>query len=506
MRTRARLALSAAIAMGLTSPAQALSVSANGIGQVLLYPYYTVNGGNQTVLYVVNSTPRTKAVLVRFREGRNSREVMKFNLYLAPYDAWTAAIAATSETGAATLYSNDESCTVPDLRQISRSFRNYLYSGASGAFRDHPESSAAQLGSLERTREGHIEIIELGELQNGAGPTQLAEEVRPNSQGVPSNCASVLSAWSRLPPGPWTTAGQANIDLPTGGLYGAASIVDVADGTMFAYNAVAIDRFYTNASLPGELHRTSLLSDATNLASADNGGGIVRVSLPETQNREALVETLPANTMTPDAISLALMQSGSWGEYNVDPAIGGATEWILSFPTKSFYTDVGTTEAVRSPFTNPFRDDGGACEEFYIDLRARNGLSFRIPEDRRDWAILPPPQDDLPTTCDTVNVIRFVQSGGEASQILGAVNGPNLGIEGYVATVPSGAIDLTFDDYFTVATDHVLTAPGSGRRYIGLPVIALSVIRVANANARPGVLASYGAAYVNRPKRESIDP
>lgn len=44
-------------------------------GQVLLFPYYTVNGGNQTLITLSNNTDRGKALKVRFREGVSAREV-----------------------------------------------------------------------------------------------------------------------------------------------------------------------------------------------------------------------------------------------------------------------------------------------------------------------------------------------------------------------------------------------------------------------------------------------
>ena len=73
-------------------------------GQVLLYPYYTTradSAGNAyaTLLSVINDNASTKAVPVRFLEGRNSREVLDFNLYLSLYDAWTANIFALSDAG-----------------------------------------------------------------------------------------------------------------------------------------------------------------------------------------------------------------------------------------------------------------------------------------------------------------------------------------------------------------------------------------------------------------------
>ena len=36
--------------------------------------------------------PEAKVIRVRFREGRNGREVLGFNLYLAPNDVWSGAL------------------------------------------------------------------------------------------------------------------------------------------------------------------------------------------------------------------------------------------------------------------------------------------------------------------------------------------------------------------------------------------------------------------------------
>ena len=81
------------------------------------------------------------------------------------------------------------------------------------------------------------------------------------------------------------------------------------------------------------------------------------------------IETFPAARAI-DAVSLALMATYLRGDYNADPALGAATEWIVAFPTKRFYTDVESDAAVRAPFTDAFRDDGradspglGACEQ-----------------------------------------------------------------------------------------------------------------------------------------------
>jgi hypothetical protein len=53
-------------AAGIAGSAQAVNVNPDGLGQVLLYPYYTTNNGNQTIVSVVNTTNQAKAVKVRF--------------------------------------------------------------------------------------------------------------------------------------------------------------------------------------------------------------------------------------------------------------------------------------------------------------------------------------------------------------------------------------------------------------------------------------------------------
>ena len=71
---------------GAAASANAVHVNPDGLGQLLLYPYYTVRFGNVTAISIVNITSLTKAVKVRFLEGKNSREVFDFNLFLSPAD------------------------------------------------------------------------------------------------------------------------------------------------------------------------------------------------------------------------------------------------------------------------------------------------------------------------------------------------------------------------------------------------------------------------------------
>ena len=143
---------------GIANISSAVNINPDGTGQVLIYPYYTVNAGNQTLLSVVNTTNQGKAVKVRILEGRNSQEVLDFNLFLSREDVWTAAILSLGgATGPASILTLDTSCTAPAFSSDGTStatgipfvnFRNFLYLS----------DTAGGIG-LDRTREGHIELI-----------------------------------------------------------------------------------------------------------------------------------------------------------------------------------------------------------------------------------------------------------------------------------------------------------------------------------------------------------
>jgi hypothetical protein len=249
---------------GLANVSNAVNLNPDGLGQVLIYPYYTVNGGNNTLISVVNTTDEVKAVKVRFLESLNSREVLDFNLYLSPFDVWTAAVTQASATGPGRIVTTDTSCTVPRIPAAGQDFRNFAYTGS---FNDDG------VDTLDRTRDGHIEMIEMGVVVDDGdvigpafplpgAPANLSgvdnavgdsgEEFATDAthvNGVPSNCNSLVASWAS---GAWATNPAIDFDEPTGGLFGGASIVDVVNGTNLAYNADAIDGFFTianNASL-----------------------------------------------------------------------------------------------------------------------------------------------------------------------------------------------------------------------------------------------------------------
>src|SRR5579859_5867804 len=120
MNTFKRKALFTAVAAGLGvvgGSAEAVYLNPNGTGQSLVYPYYTVQttsgAAYNTLLSIVNTTSRGKAVKVRILEGKTSSEVLDFNLFLSANDVWTAAIIPSTNGVGGAIISADNSCISP---------------------------------------------------------------------------------------------------------------------------------------------------------------------------------------------------------------------------------------------------------------------------------------------------------------------------------------------------------------------------------------------------------
>lgn len=486
-------------AAGIAATANAVNVNPDGVGGALIYPYYTVNKGNSTLMSVVNTTSQVKAVKVRFLEGRNSREVLDFNLYLSPFDVWTAAIFASNPTNAASaarIRTLDTSCTVPVIPAAGQDFLPFAYDGSSAVI-DHNPAQLPRYSSVERTREGYIELFDMGVV----GGSQAAAATH-GASGVPANCGALVANWAG---GAWTTtSGTANISLPTGGLYGSASIVNVAEGVLYSYDAIALEGFYTNGNAPAALH-SDPVSVIPNLGSADSGGGISR-SLVVANNGQTLVidnwapVSVAGTTIGGwDSVSALFMHDNIYNEYLTDAALGATSEWVITFPTKRFYVD-RTAPAV-TPFSNVFRATSanpGSCEEVTIRNWDREEQTSVLTVN-----FSPPGPTVRPALCYEAQVVTFNQtltaiSPGFTSQ------SANLG-SNYAANVNTiGAAPFTAGhSRFTFAqSSQQLSNPISGNIYRGLPVVGFWTQRVINAGAGgPGVLANYSGTWDHKYSR-----
>jgi hypothetical protein len=416
------------------------------------------------------------------------------------------------------LSSNDTSCTVPRIVS-TLPFRDTQYTGANRDWEPSTTASslAALLGAIERTREGHIEMIEMGLLQIGTSPTQLGEEATHNSSGIPSNCQALVNAWSGTTGG-WVVNSGANIDTPAGGLSGAAQIVDVANGTLQAYEADAIEGFYTNSAIPGFLHRLPG-SFAPDLGDADNGAGVIQVQIAF-GNGVSTTETVPSRQKTRsrdlpyswDAVSLLYMRDAIYNEFMTNPVLGGSSEWVVTAPTKGAYVDVTTDAAVRSPFTDAFGDDGRGCEALELSYWNREEQVPGSVPGSIDFDPPPPAgESNIPSMCSAAQVITFNQAQvatGGASTIFGGRY--PLGIRTVTvagALFTSGWTRIRFDNPLLPGSQNVLNnalnRPG-GIALAGLPVTGFWAVNYVNANAQPGILANFGGAVAHRWSQSAV--
>lgn len=538
---------------GIAASAQAVNLNPDGLGQVLIYPYYTTRNGNQTLLSVVNTTADAKAVKVRFMEGKNTREVLDFNLYLSPYDVWTAALldgsavdtncdiiqpngvlgldgnpitgADGGQCGVPHLLTTDSSCTVPYL------FDDGVASTGKGLQSFLPFRLGDGGGTdIDRAAEGHFEMIEMGTVtdEDESSATALTHEVLTNAQkasgqqALPNNCDQLVAAWSTggtgtggvpLPDGYWTVDPSVDIEAPTGGLFGGAAVVNVGEGYMFSYDAKAINGFQSDADVDA---LTTLHAIPGTVEPGLNSGDVTDATVFLDDG-----STLASSGLTRgvDAVSFVFMHDQLYNEYSIEAGINAFTEWVITFPTKHFYVfeDDSGSDVPLAPFTEQWQEDGPdqgtACEPVLLnDVFDREEQSTLIDGQPGTPPIvspappIPPDPTFIPfELCFETNVIQFAApataepSGNDdmATPILGAKNATTFTLPpGY----ETGWAALELDDYVD-ESGAASRDPLGGLE--GLPVTGFSVQKFGNQNAQAGIAAFYGGIYGHKASRKA---
>ena len=458
MNTFTRKTLYAAIAgaatIGVASTAQAVNLSQDGLGQVLIYPYYTAknNATGQafnTLMSVVNTTSSTKAVKVRFREGRNSVEVLDFNVFLSPFDVWTAAITPTA-TGGGQVATADKSCTIPSFT-----------SGVPVPFRTLGLEATDNADS--RTAEGYIEVFEM------ATETGTTAAKALHVAGVPA-CGI-------------TDAGAlADSAAPSGGLFGGVTIVNPAGGGAFSESATALANFNPTKAYSSTGDTSPKYEDAVPVSNVIQGGTLFSSVWGNGQN--AVTAVLLANAVT--------------NEYVLDAGSKSQTSWIITHPTKYAYVNGAVAVA---PFTKLYVSGKGACE-----------LTFAIVYNREEGS----PQTVIgtdfspqvpgapgPTICWESNSVNF--NGGN---IFGSANAYSL-----TTAFSNGWATFGFNDPVSAAAVHSMTplsttgfnltsgvAAPATVTYYGLPIIGFAAQTFNNdaiVVSGKSYLSTFGATFVH---------
>ncbi len=478
MNTFTRKSLYAALAglgaLGATGAAQAVNVNPNGLGSALIYPYYTTradSAGNayNSLLSVVNSTGSAKAVKVRFLEGKNSREVLDFNLFLSRFDVWTAAIEPTA-TGAK-FSTTDRSCTIPPIPAGGVEFVNFAYTGASD------DKGGA---TLDRTREGYVEIIEMATYDPS---TVTWDRVTHDPPGdTPPGCAANNDTDAAVEASPIQ-----------GGLFGGMTLINVAAGTDFTEDAVALDNFYTIGSNynPAGVTTPDLTQAAPPVSQVLGVNNAVYTSV------WPIAACAVPTGCSADPVSAVLMHDNLLNEFVLDSATHSGTDWVITFPTKRFYVNTGTGSAPRL-FQRNFNSTAGSCDDISISTYDREELNVVV----QDFS---PPRGGL-QLCWEANVLTFANSNVLAST--NSNNVPTAFQNGWMRLGFTGVPGLDANDHVlqnaantSITTIGGVTTAGNTVSYQGLPVVGFAVQTFSNGTMVVGgtsVLSNYGGNFVHK--------
>ena len=315
----------------------------------------------------------------------------------------------------------------------------------------------------------------MGEVVDQAsGSPKTLEAITPVN-GMPPGCTQVQNAWASG--GYWTT--NATTDLPpAGGLYGAAGIVDVALGTLYAYDATAIDGFsdVVQHSAPG--------NTKPNLATAisDSAHDIATAYVPI--GNSMIKADYTASTAGIDAVSAVLMAYTIATNSTLSPA------WVLRltgssrFRRSSSAVDPGLVQREVDPFESIF--DGVSCDVVYPQINSRDS---------------PPPD---PGTCYPENCPRDNYLCYETAVIpfndLSADDSPSKTLGSLIRQPPfvlPYGIPPAGNMVLRLRPSPMRPASG-GDAFYGLPAIGFAATNYINANVTPGVLSNYSGVYPHR--------
>lgn len=210
-----------------------------------------------------------------------------------------------------------------------------------------------------------------------------------------------------------------------------------------------------------------------------------------------------------DAVSSVLMAEQIRNEFTTETALDGKTEWVITFPTKSFYVDSYLTGSSMplAPFIAS-ADKGASCESAQFHLFDRESA---FSTDNSACCLLPQPG---PTTfCFSVNVLSLSQTITVAADLLSSPTRVFGSVLARNRNPSLGSVSIRSGWLGVDLRQHVLSAGGGlrqlrssleGHRFIGLPVVGFAAIHLENRQAAPGLRASYGGAYVHKRKTNCI--
>jgi hypothetical protein len=275
---------------------------------------------------------------------------------------------------------------------------------------------------------------------------------------VPANCAGIVAGF------PTAFAADDGVTAQEGGLYGIAYHIDVAAATAFGFEATAVDDWAIGTgdhTDPGSLLPS--LASGTPLATIHTGAGTNQYTQITAPNAS-------------QAVSAVLMTETISNDVMVNSAIGGMTDWVVTFPTKRLHVD---QPAAIAPFTNVWgpgdtttpTKEALACETISLTQYDREEQTYvAVTTSDLQFSPLPPsaPAATPATICNEVAVIAMGPTGTKS-----ALN-VTTGLSTVASTYTEGWQRMSFGG----ATATSMTI--GGYKMTGLPAVGFGAYKLNN--------------------------
>lgn len=473
-----KIKLNFVLLFGFLLPIKSMAVFLNhkGLGEAFIIPYYTVNNNLNTLVTVTNTTHLTKAMKINIREGLHGHAVLSYNVYIAAFDTWSFGLVPTTSTlegyegqNSAMQISFDNSCA-PFLNKAGQEF-------IAENLNDGPQS-------LQRVREGFVEIIEMGTSPQGTA-VYAASDL--GGVGYPASCAAIENFWQTT----WLNDSTDDLLPPTGKLMVEAQVIDVAEGINYSIPTIALDDFHVDEAI------THVHPDDASL-SLDVAKPVASL-VSNNQSYELAFES------GIDAVSAVLMSDHLISTYALDAAIAAKTETIYTQPTRRFY--VGFDDDNPSP---PFDSEieinpdlgygygGTAMKQFIYDRESQ----IEVPELCEPCPPSPPADAVYGSVFAQAYYLDF-QQPTENPGITQSIN--------FINTITPNVLHATQNGF--VNTEFLVTSPligtdihsGHSVEIWGLPITGITLQRFTNAGAGENLLAQYGGGQLIKSTVSIID-
>lgn len=400
------------------------SITTDGGGDTLLFPFYTTANGSTTSFSVSNTSDATIAAKVRFREQANSEDVRDFIVVLSPddkFDFWVAQDA--NNAGKPAVFWKDNSCVVGKLQDVNNVKTLPLVDNIDGRAVDPSV--------------GHVEIIGMVDLTNVSSEGySLAVAAKHDEAGIPTNCNPIYNAFEsrakvNAMTGPTGRGGSglivenlAGYDVPNA-LIGAYVVTAGAAGIEGGDVPVVVKDTFNRAVLAAQSADACTGTDFTE--GNQNSDVCFQLYTWDWQEEDhphlgdvnwvIASERDRSIVANMDGALTALALRGDWSN---NPANRVGYDWIATYPTKYVYLDdcdgdkvpdenvnlgnkiIGTLPACQTP--SPFGPGGGdrCMGKAFVDaFDTEEGVPSR-----------PSPSTQGPYgNCNETNVFTYAMAG-----------------------------------------------------------------------------------------------